>query len=149
MSKDFGIAGLRIGFMETQNDIIYDLKNRFGTWSINNLAVELLSIISETSFLSDYEFVRKKYLKDKNIFYQELLSMDNLKVFPSDANFFLLQMQNDVKNGYEFIMNLLVNTGLYLRSMEDKIGLDASFIRVACRSREENAKIIAILKDQI
>ena len=75
--------------------------------------------------------------------------MDNLKVFPSDANFFLLQMQNDVKNGYEFIMNLLVNTGLYLRSMEDKIGLDASFIRVACRSREENAKIIAILKDQI
>ena len=39
MSKDFGIAGLRIGFMETQNDIIYDLKNRFGTLSINNLAV--------------------------------------------------------------------------------------------------------------
>ena len=68
MSKDFGIAGLRIGFMETQNDIIYDLKNRFGTWSINNLAVELLSIISETSFLSDYEFVRKKYLKDKEHF---------------------------------------------------------------------------------
>ena len=46
-------------------------------------------------------------------------------------------------------MELLLKTGLYVRSMDDKVGLDSSYIRVACRSKDENREIIKILKANV
>ena len=43
-------------------------------------------------------------------------------------------------------MEILVEDGLYIRSMEDKIGLNSSYFRVACRSKKENEKIFEVLK---
>ena len=145
MSKDFGIAGLRIGYLETKNKIINTLKESFGTWSLNNFAVEFLDLMSNDKFLVDYENARKKYICDKKIFYNELKKINSIKVFYSDSNFFLIKLNKIETSGFEMAMKLLISTGLYVRSMEDKIGLNSNFIRVASRSKKENKKIAKIL----
>ena len=148
MSKDFGIAGFRIGYLETTNNILKKIKTKFGTWALNNIAVKLLEIMSEKRFLEKYEKARQKYLEDKEIFFNNLKSLEGINVFESDSNF-LIKLHKGHKNGFKFIMKLLIETGLYVRSMEDKIGLNSSYIRVACRTKEENNSIIKILKKAI
>ena len=149
MSKDFGIAGFRIGFMESKNLITKNIKSKYGTWALNNIAIMLLEIISSDKFLDNYEKARLKYLNEKESFYNELIKIKNIKVYKSQANFFLIKLQKKNDSGFRFVMDLLINSGLYIRSMDDKIGLDSSFIRVACRSKDENNKIVEILKDNL
>ena len=69
MSKDYGIAGFRIGYLETTNSIIHQLKAKYGTWALNNMAVKLLELMSNNDFLVNYEKARKQYLHDKKIFF--------------------------------------------------------------------------------
>ena len=147
MSKDFGIAGLRIGFLESTNDIIYELKSKFGTWALNNISVALLEIMADPVFLQRYESARRIYLENKSIFFSALRSIDVIKVFDSESNFFLVKVPPGSSGGFRFAMELLVKSGLYVRSMDDKIGLSDEYIRVACRSSEENSKIIRVLSE--
>lgn len=149
MSKDFGIAGFRIGFMESSNPIIKNIKSKYGTWALNNIAIMLLDIISSDEFLKKYESARQKYIDEKKYFFKALSSINEIKIYNSDANFFLIKLKKSNQSGFRFAMDLLIKTGLYIRSMDDKIGLDSSFIRVACRSKEENKKIVKILKEYI
>ena len=149
MSKDFGIAGCRIGFMESSNPIMQDIKSRYGTWALSNLAVMLLEVMSTDVFLKNYEEARIKYLFEKKSFYNQLIKIQNIKVYESDSNFFLIKLLNSVDSGFKFVMELLLKTGLYVRSMDDKVGLDSSYIRVACRSKDENREIIKILKANV
>ena len=148
MSKDFGISGLRIGYLETKNELITEIKNKYGTWSLNNFAVEFLNIISTDNFIKDYANVRKKYLNHKKDFFYKLKKIKSINVFHSDSNFFLIKVNKNIKNGFKSAMEILVNDGLYIRSMEDKIGLNSSFFRVGCRTKEENDKIYNILNDR-
>lgn len=149
MSKDYGIAGFRIGYFETTNSIIEQLKAKYGTWALNNMAVKLLELMSNNDFLVNYEKARKQYLQDKKIFFKELRQVKGISVFESDSNFFLIKLINKDVSGFRFVMDLLLKTGLYVRSMDDKIGLDSSYIRVACRSKDENSRIIKIFKENI
>ena len=149
MSKDFGIAGCRIGFMESSNPIMQDIKSRYGTWALSNLAVMILEVMSTDVFLKNYEEARIKYLFEKKSFYNQLIKIQNIKVYESDSNFFLIKLLNSVDSGFKFVMELLLKTGLYVRSMDDKDGLDSSYIRVACRSKDENREIIKILKANV
>lgn len=145
LSKDYGIAGFRIGYAQSNSQIIKDLKERIGTWIINNFAIECLDIMSNSNFLADYEKARLKYLKSKDIFYSNLITINDLKVFDSDANFFLAKLPTNTE-GFDFVMKLLVEDGIYLRSMSDKVGLDDSYIRIASRSESENTTIFNGLK---
>jgi histidinol-phosphate/aromatic aminotransferase/cobyric acid decarboxylase-like protein len=149
MSKDFGIAGCRIGFMESSNPIMQDIKSRYGTWALSNMAVMLLEVMSTDVFLKNYEKARTTYLSEKKSFHNELMKIQSIKVYESDSNFFLIKVLNSVDSGFKFVMDLLLKTGLYVRSMDDKLGLDSSYIRVACRSKDENREIIKILKSNV
>jgi histidinol-phosphate/aromatic aminotransferase/cobyric acid decarboxylase-like protein len=140
LSKDYGIAGFRIGYVQSNSPILKSLKDRIGTWVINNFAVECLDVMADDAFLLDYEKARLKYLQAKDIFYKNLRTIDALKVFNSDANFYLAKIPNEIE-GFEFVMRLLIEEGIYIRSMSDKVGLDESYIRIASRSETENKVI--------
>jgi histidinol-phosphate/aromatic aminotransferase/cobyric acid decarboxylase-like protein len=46
----------------------------------------------------------------------------------------------------EFVEQVLVDHGVYLRSCRDKIGLEGEFVRVAGRNEIENRAIIAAFR---
>ena len=80
------------------------------------------------------------------MFMSELKNLRNIRVYPSKANFALIEILNG-QNSFDFTINLLLKSGVYVRDCSDKKGLDGQFIRVASRTFEENLKIIQALKE--
>jgi len=146
MSKDFGIAGLRAGYAvldQTKVDAL--LKNGY-LWNISGLANYFFNVYSDPNFILKYDIVRRKYIMNTSMFLNELKNISGIKVYPSKANFALIEILNG-QTSFEFTMELLVNYGIYVRDCSDKIGLEGQFVRIASRTFEENLKIIEAIKN--
>ena len=146
MSKDFGIAGIRAGYAVMDEKRVDSLLKHGFLWNISGLANYFFNVYSDKSFIKKYEIVRKKYIMNTLMFLNEISNIDGIKVYPTKANFALIEIMNGMSS-FDFTMKLLVNYGIYVRDCSDKIGLDGEFVRIASRSFEENILVINSLKE--
>ena len=144
MSKDFGIAGIRAGYGIFSKDKVAKLMGHGYLWNVNGLAEYFFKKYSDSNFLSKYEKVRKKYIFETKDFLSSLKLVKNIKIYPSKANFVLIEILNG-QTSEEVSLSLLIDYGVYVRNCDDKIGLNGSFIRVASRSKKENKIILNAL----
>jgi histidinol-phosphate/aromatic aminotransferase/cobyric acid decarboxylase-like protein len=146
MAKDFGIAGLRAGYGIMQPEKVNYLLNHGYLWNVSGLTDYFFKLYSREDFQRRYDVVRKKYIMNTLMFLNELIRTPNIKVYPSRANFALVELL-DGSDSREFMIKALYSYGIYVRECSDKIGLDGQFIRVASRSFEENVLILNAFKD--
>tara|TARA_B100000212_G_scaffold340756_1_gene322163 strand:+ start:2152 stop:3318 length:1167 start_codon:yes stop_codon:yes gene_type:complete len=145
MSKDFGIAGIRAGYgIMNQNKVESLLKNGY-LWNSSGLAEYFFKLYKDKSFLKEYSNLRLKYINEAQEFFNDLNQFTELNVYPSMANFALVEILNGEKS-FDFVINLLVKYGIYFRSCSDKIGLDGEYARIACRTKDENNYILDSLR---
>ncbi len=149
MSKDFGLAGVRIGFIETRNECIKEMKERFGTWCTNNLAALIIDLMSEDEFSTEYSRARNEYLDEFKSFQNELKKIDGIRVIKSQGNFVLVHIENKKLSGTDIVGRLLFNHHIYIRTMSDKIGLDDSYLRISARKKNENKEIVNAVRSVI
>ena len=138
-SKAWGSAGVRLGMAFASTEIIGILSKIKYPYNVNQLtqkqAIEMLH--------KYYEIERwVKRLKEarenlENRFSELPLTV---KVFPSDANFFLARVTDAVK-----IYNYLVGEGIIVRN-RNSISLCGNCLRVTVGTRMENDKLIEALK---
>ncbi len=147
LSKDFGIAGVRAGYALMSEDKVSSLLSNGYLWNVSGLADYFFKIYSQSDFIKEYNIVRKKYIMNTLIFLTELNSVQNIKVYPSIANFALIELGD--RSSFDFYLDLLVDSGVYVRDCSDKIGLEGQFVRIASRTFEENLKIINAIKKVI
>jgi histidinol-phosphate/aromatic aminotransferase/cobyric acid decarboxylase-like protein len=143
LSKDFGIAGIRIGYAVMPNAIRKELLSTGFLWNSNGLAYYFSTLLSEPAFQKEYKKARDRYNKDRDNFYAELQKISQLKVIPSSANFFMIETKEDP--GILF-SKLLYNWGIYSRILNDKSGLEGNYIRIASKDQRENRKIVNALQ---
>jgi histidinol-phosphate/aromatic aminotransferase/cobyric acid decarboxylase-like protein len=137
MSKDFGIAGLRVGYaVMNERRVSYLLKYGF-LWNISGLAEFFLELYTRKEFWQEYEKIRIRYIIERNRLFSDLSLIKSIKVYPSSANFFLVEII-DGSTARNFAYKLLLNYGIYVRLCNDKIGLDGEFVRIASRKGAEN-----------
>jgi len=145
MAKDFGIAGIRAGYGIMQSDKVKKLLDTGYLWNVSGLTDYFFKLYSRPDFQKKYDVVRKKYIMNTLMFLNELNRIPNIKVYPSRANFALVEL-TDGSNATEVMIKLLYSYGVYVRECSDKIGLEGQFLRVASRSFEENIIILEALK---
>jgi histidinol-phosphate/aromatic aminotransferase/cobyric acid decarboxylase-like protein len=145
MAKDFGIAGIRAGYGIMQSDKVKMLLDTGYLWNVSGLTDYFFKLYSRIDFQKKYDVVRKKYIMNTLMFLNELNRIPNIKVYPSRANFALVELI-DGSNATEVMIKLLYSHGVYVRECSDKIGLEGQFLRVASRSFEENIIILDALK---
>ena len=146
MSKDFGIAGIRAGYAVMHPTKVTKLLKNGYLWNSSGLAEYFFKLYAREDFLKRYEKVRRKYIRDTQFFFAELLEIPNIKIYPSKANFALIEILNG-RTATDLVMDLLFNHGIYVRTCSDKIGLEkGEFIRLASRSEKENRKTASALK---
>lgn len=143
LSKDFGIAGLRLGYSVLPVWLRDDLLSTGFLWNSNGLAYFFVTLLSDPAFQKQYQKARNKYNHERDQFYAELQKIKGLKVYPSSANFFMIETTED--SGILFT-KLLYNWGIYSRILNDKTGLHGNFLRIASKDRRENQKITNALK---
>lgn len=145
MSKDFGIAGLRCGYLLMNDKHVSNFLSNGFLWNINGIAEYFFNLYGNDEFLLEYETCRKKYITETIFFLNQLNELKNINVLPSKANFVLIELLNGLTSD-EVSLSLLVDHGVYVRNCSDKIGLDGEYIRIAARSFEENQHIFKALK---
>jgi histidinol-phosphate aminotransferase len=140
LSKAWGLAGLRLGMMFASTEII-DIINRIKPpYNIGQHTQELvLQALDEVGQVNDMI----RILVDMREALAEVLEQMAIvkKVFPSDANFLLVQMDN-AREAYEF----LLEKGIVLRD-RSKVILCDGCLRITVGTEAENTKLVDALAD--
>jgi histidinol-phosphate/aromatic aminotransferase/cobyric acid decarboxylase-like protein len=146
MSKDFGVAGIRAGYAVMAPDRVRALLSNGYLWNSSGLAEYFFDLYSRPDFQWRYERERIRFIRNSRRFFSGLSDIHGLHVYPTAANFALVELRNDL-TAEELVCRLLIRRGIYTRTCDDKKGLDSGrFIRIAARNRPENAYMIRSLR---
>lgn len=138
-SKMWGLAGVRCGCVMAHEEVISKLSALKMPYNINVLTAEAveMTIDHEEMIFAQRNILLNEREKMQKI-YESLESIT--KVFPSDANFFLLQFSNSQK-----AFEALLQNGVIVRNFGNKKGLE-NCLRITIGTPEENEKIATILQ---
>ena len=139
LTKIFHLSGARIGYVIADEGIIDALKSRMPSWSVNAFAQELaLRFLADGKF---YARTREFYRAETPAFMAGLREA-GFEVMDSDVHYFLVRVNDDME-----VIRRLLTKGIAVRHTRNFAGLRGSYIRVATRYTEDNARLIAVMKD--
>jgi len=145
ISKSYGVPGLRLGVAATSNkNVIKKIRDSVSIWNINSFAEFYMQIFGK--YEKDYIDSCELFRKERDQFYQELSLIPYLKVFPSQANYFLCALEGI--SSKELTSLLLHKHKILIKDLSEKAGFNGkSYIRIAVRDRQDNTKLIDALKE--
>lgn len=136
-SKAYGLAGIRIGYGIMPSEMAGMLHRVRQPFNTNSLAqVAATAALDDDAFLSETRRLISTELK----FLQEALTQMKIRWFPTQANFFLI----DVRQNAGRVFEALLRQGVIVRSMVS-YGYP-EYIRLTVGSREENIRFLDALK---
>lgn len=137
LSKAWGIAGVRVGMAYSNPEIIQLLNKVKHPYNISVLNQK--AAIKALSQKEEFEKRRKIIFLEKEKIRKELEKLSIVtKIYPSDANFFLVEFKEA-----NLIFQELLNQKIIVRNQTTKIH---NSIRITVGSPEENEKLITVLK---
>lgn len=136
-SKFYGLAGLRLGYGLGRKEIIQELEKVRQPFNVNLLAVK-----AGLSVLTDFEYQEKtrELVLSGRRFLTKALSELGFKVYPSEANFIMVDFGERVDEIYE----ALLSEGIFVRPLK-AYGFPTS-LRITIGIEEANAKLIEVVK---
>jgi threonine-phosphate decarboxylase len=142
MTKFFGIPGLRLGYALSSSALAEQLDDMGGPWSVNTMAQT-----AGVAALQDSEHNRRtlEYVtRERRDLFDRLSELKQLKVYPSSANFLLVEITRDMSSME--LRDLLMRQRILIRDCTNFTGLSPKFFRIAVRTREENELLLEALK---
>ena len=145
ISKSYGVPGLRLGILASGNSNYLDTINRnLPVWNINSFGEYFLQII--TLYKKEYKIGCEKIKEERKRFFNELSKISEIKVYPSDANYFMCKLLKGTSN--ELTEYLLVNHKILIKVLNGKNGFDDDqYIRIAIKNTEENNCLLESIKE--
>lgn len=144
ISKSDGVPGIRLGVMASGDEkLISEMKNDSVIWNINSFGEFYLQI--EEKYRDDYRKSILKLRETRAKFSKSLSEINGLRVIPSQANFFLMEITADI-SARELTKRLFSEYNIYIKDLSNKIK-SGRYIRTAVRSDEDNNKLVAALKN--
>ncbi|MGV0833120.1 histidinol-phosphate transaminase [Empedobacter brevis] len=139
LSKAVGLAGIRLGILYASQEIVDVLNKIKPPYNINQLT-QLKAI----EILNDY----RKVIETTNTILQQKQALENAlteisfveKIYPSDANFILIKVDNANKR-----YNQLVEKGIVIRNRNND-DLCKNCLRITVGTEVENQKLIQTFK---
>ncbi|MFC2022532.1 pyridoxal phosphate-dependent aminotransferase [Chloroflexota bacterium] len=136
MTKDYALAGLRLGYAVADEEIINDLRRVCPPWNVNTVAQKAGVIaLNDTDHL---ELCKREIRKAKQFLVGELYRL-GFKLVPSSTNFFLVK----VTNAKDF-RTALLRQGMLVRDCTS-FGLP-EYVRIAARTTPECQRLITAIQ---
>ena len=138
-SKAYGLAGIRLG-MCFANPLVIDYFNKIKPpYNVNSLTQSRALVkLGETESINNQVI---ELISERKMLEQELKQFDFItKIYPSDANFLLVVVDNAIKRYDQFLA-----AGVVLRNRSSLQGCKNA-LRVTVGTPEENIKFIKICK---
>jgi histidinol-phosphate/aromatic aminotransferase/cobyric acid decarboxylase-like protein len=145
LSKNYGIPGLRLGYAVTgDTDRLSALRADLPIWNINSLAQFFLEDMD--GYRSDYIESCAKVRDATQSLYRALGTVPYLYPYPTHGNFVLCQLLYG-QTSEELTARLFEHSRALINNCGSKHGLDDRFVRIACRTQEENSRLVGALKE--
>ncbi len=139
LSKAWGLAGIRLGYCIADASIVSYLLRIKAPYNINAVSSKLaVDALRREQFLTNSERIVKG---ERSRLEKALLDLDSvLRVYPSDANFLLVEF-TDARKVYDH----LIGKGVVVRRRsEPRL---ASCLRITVGTAEENSRLLDVLKE--
>lgn len=145
MSKAYGICGLRIGYMLTDNaDFASKVRSGLHIWNLNGFAETFLEQMPD--YQDEFDASCTQVRKDRDQFYQDLRSIRGMVVYKPDANYVFCRLPDGGPSGPELARTLFVQHNIYIKHCEGKTMPESDrYVRISSRSPSENKHIIGII----
>ncbi len=135
-----GWAGLRLGYLLGNADVIADLNKVRMPYNINSLTQ------ASARFFLRHSDVFEKQARDicfeRNRMTASLMALDGIEVFPSQANFILMRVQDA-----DAVFESLKSRGILIKNMHAQGGLLSQCLRITVGSKDENNAVLVALRE--
>ena len=136
-SKVFGLAGLRLGYGIAKPEIIDYLTRARLPFHINQM-----TMVAALAALQDQNHIQKSVeltVSEREALCDQLHGMDNVEVWPSQANFLLMQTEMNSKQ----VAKRMMERGIILRELSGFYM--PGYLRVSAGMPEENNRFVKLL----
>ena len=138
-SKGFGLAGVRLGYIISNEDVIQNLKKIVLPFEVN-----VLSIIAGSAALDDLDFVDHyvSLVRDNRSYLLSELNKIGVKTYPSDANFIVANFGENLDVVFKKLneKNILVNNVSNLPLLD-------GCLRIAVGTKNQMETLVNEIKD--
>ena len=135
LSKAFGFAGARLGFLLSNPANIADLKPMLVPYNISSLAQKAGVIVLRHA--AEYELLVEEVQLERDMLYHKLKQLQNVTFYPSQANY--LYGRSNYK---QELLEAMEKEGIVIRNYE---GADS--FRITVGSPRENAIVLSVLQE--
>ena len=144
ISKSYGVPGFRLGVLASGDaDVIAKLKKQVAIWNINSFGEFYMQIYEK--YAKDYARACELFREERDRFRAELDTVPFLKVYPSQANYFLCKVTGKFSS-HELAIKLLKHN-IFIKDCGTKKAFDGgNYIRLAVRDRADNEYLVKTLK---
>ena len=145
MSKVFGVAGLRIGYLRSADrDFVDAMRSALPIWNVNGLAEGFLRAVGRyrDAFEESCDRTRKAYRG----LCEQLRSLPGLELIEPDANFIFCKVTAPGVTAPELVRRLYVEHNILIKDCAGKSMADADrYVRIASRLPHENEQLVRAL----
>ncbi|MHA1264348.1 MAG: histidinol-phosphate transaminase [Candidatus Helarchaeota archaeon] len=142
-SKSWGLAGLRVGYAASNEELITFLKNVQKPYSLNIIGQAIIpEIIKNIDYINQ---TIQKIKQEREWLTKAYETVDNLKSYPSVTNFFLLRILKE-KYTAETLIRQLIQNNLIIRDRSDQPLLQ-NCVRITIGTHQMNEYVISTLKN--
>jgi threonine-phosphate decarboxylase len=144
LTKFYGFPGLRVGYMVVHKDLVKKIMEYKEPWSVNALAqCAAVVALEDKGFISQS---REFMVKERAYLFNELSHIHGLLPYLPTANYLFIKITITGMTS-SLLYEQLLASGIAIRDCSNFIGLNDKYFRVAVRTREENIKLITLLRD--
>jgi threonine-phosphate decarboxylase len=147
LTKFYGCPALRVGYAVAHPDTISAMRSLLPTWPVTQLAMDALA-----EAVGDREYAessRKENATARQRLTDSLSELD-LIVFPSAANYLLLELNADMRAAADLRSRLIANHRILIRDCDSYEGLaPGRYVRVAVRAHDENRRLIQAFAQEL
>lgn len=145
MTKEYGIPGLRLGYVAGSSMRLNALRQLRMPWSVNSLAIKAGEYLLQHP--DDYVLPTEMLISERKRVEETLIATGRISTTPSDTHILLCRLHDgtaaDLKD------RLARQYGILIRDASNFTGLDSHYFRIAVQTPEENDDLIASIKTTI
>ena len=147
ISKSYGVPGLRLGVLASSDEeLIAEMKKDVAIWNINSFGEFYMQI--EEKYRKDYASALDKLRTERARFAEKLGSLPGVRIFPSQANYLMVELTGENVKATEITELLLTRYNLFIKDLSSKISRDdRQFLRIAIRNEEEDDVLVKALEE--
>jgi histidinol-phosphate/aromatic aminotransferase/cobyric acid decarboxylase-like protein len=139
LGKNFGLHGIRFGYMLANPAIAAKIGKVLPKWNLNSLAEKVVFMIQDHE--DEYEDSLRLLSRDRRSMAAELSQVPGLTVFPSQGNFLLVKLPTEW-SGTGLRDFLVGNHGIMTRECGNKLGMTSQFMRLVVRPARDVDRLI-------